>query len=75
MACCQDVSRNCCVVAVMFTGILCLIFHIMLIAMIDLKLTKESQIKELIFSETPIYDLSFSSTLPTSEKIYIKSFF
>lgn len=75
MACCQDVSRNCCVVAVMFTGILCLIFHIMLIAMIDLKLTKESQIKELIFSETPIYDLSFSSILPTSEKIYIKSFF
>lgn len=75
MSCHQQVSRNCCVFAVLFTGILCIIFYIMLIALIDLKLTKDSQIKELIFSETPIYDLSFSTDFPTSNKNYIKSFY
>ena len=71
MAC----SRRCFVLAVISTGFLSIIFHILLISAMDFSLKEKNVIKEMIFSEAPIYNLNFNKNKPSSEKKYIESFF
>lgn len=75
MACCDSVSRNCCVFAVMFSGIFSIIFLIMLIGIMDLSFYKKDEIKEKLLLESPIYDLTFLQDPPGAGQTYIKSFY
>ena len=73
MACCSC-NKNCCNFGILFSGFFCLAFHIFLIGLIDLKLNRKLAIKNYIFSEKPLYGISFSKYY-TIEKLYYQSFY
>ena len=74
MSCFRNSFRKRCISAMITTGIFCLLFQAMLIAMINLQLNIAEEIKGIIFSETPILDLRFSSEKPFEDQKYIESF-
>lgn len=75
MACYNSCSKKCCLFGVLFTGFFCLAFHLMLIGLIDLSIKSKLLIKGSIFSEKPLYNVSFSEHSDINGKNYYPSFY
>ena len=69
-------SKKCFLFGIIFSGGFTLIFLILLICLIDLPLNQNNELRDIIFAETPIYDLSFQTYKPqAANKKYIESFY
>ena len=73
---CDNCNKNCCFFGIIATGSIALLFHIILVSILDLSLKKEGTIRNRILYETPIYDLDFSPSKPEDKNIkYVRSFY
>ena len=69
-------QKKCCIIGVIISGSFCAFFQFILIIFIKLKFTKIDNIKDIIYGETPIYDLHFNTNNIYSVSFkYIESFY
>lgn len=73
MACCQGVNRKCLLLGVFLPEVFIIVFEIVLVCYSNLFQFKD-EIKDIINEESLIYNLQFSTSLPTDEYKYYKSF-
>ena len=73
--CCCRCSRNNRLGAIILTGVLAIIFQILLIIITNFSFKRINNIKNIIFGETPIYNLTFGIYNQDNNLKYIESFY
>ena len=69
-------QKKCCIIGVIISGFFCVFFQFILIVFIDLRFTKIDNIKDIIYGETPIYNLQFNEDIIYDINFkYIESFY